>query len=69
MDEIRNAGDKVGRLLIATGFKLKRLANSKNEPTLTDLDDIRETLIYCVEALSKIADALSEEASREKHGS
>jgi hypothetical protein len=59
--EVKIALYKVGRLIIVTGGRLKRL--SSRDPTLKDLNDIHETLIYCAEAISKIVDVMNEESA------
>lgn len=64
---IKDAMYKVGTLLIYTGWRMRGL--SKREPTLKDLAELHETLTYSAEAVFKIARALLDEDSREKHRS
>jgi hypothetical protein len=64
-DEIGDALRKVGKLLAHTGLKLKQLAS--RDPNIHDLADIHETLVYCADAISKIAEAIIKKDSRGNH--
>lgn len=61
--DVKLALYKVGHLIIVTGARLKRLAYGNRDPTLKELNDIHETLIYCAEAISKIVDVMNEESA------
>jgi hypothetical protein len=63
--DVRDALYKIGKLITATGYKLRFLA--RQDLTMKDLADIHETLNYCVDAIWQVAESILDKDSREKH--